>query len=157
MFAASPVAMLATVSADGAPIWCRWSSRSTTSGLHAVDAKRKSTQRLRRLANIRQPKVTMLVDHYDDDWTQLWWVRATGWIDHYSGEEMAAATPCCAGNTFSTTNCRLDGPSSPSKYNVGSWQADIGVLLHVPGETLRPWRNLGRGIPARSNCGLRHR
>ena len=33
----------------------------------------------------------MLVDHYDDDWTQLWWVRADGVAAvHHSGEEMAA-------------------------------------------------------------------
>ena len=33
----------------------------------------------------------MLVDHYDDDWSQLWWVRADGVAAvHYSGEEMAA-------------------------------------------------------------------
>ena len=35
----------------------------------AVDAKRKTTRRLRRLANIAaNPRVSMLVDHYDDDW-----------------------------------------------------------------------------------------
>ena len=38
----------------------------------AVDAKPKSTQRLRRLANIdHQPEVSLLVEHYDDDWSQL--------------------------------------------------------------------------------------
>ncbi len=24
------------------------------------------------------PRVSVLVDHYDDDWTQLWWARADG-------------------------------------------------------------------------------
>ena len=24
------------------------------------------------------PAVSLLVDHYDDDWTQLWWVRVDG-------------------------------------------------------------------------------
>jgi PPOX class probable F420-dependent enzyme len=44
-----------------------------------VDAKPKSTPELRRLANIRaHPRVSMLVDEYDDDWTRLWWVRADG-------------------------------------------------------------------------------
>ena len=44
-----------------------------------VDAKPKSTPELRRLANIRAPpRVSLLVDEYDDDWTRLWWVRADG-------------------------------------------------------------------------------
>ena len=31
------------------------------------------------MANIaRDPRVTVLADRYDDDWTQLWWVRAKG-------------------------------------------------------------------------------
>ena len=58
----------------------------------AVDAKPKTTQRLRRLANIeRNPQVTLLVDHYDEDWTQLWWVRADGVATiHHDGEPMQA-------------------------------------------------------------------
>ena len=44
-----------------------------------VDQKPKSTTRLRRLANIRaHPGVTVLVDHYEDDWERLWWVRVRG-------------------------------------------------------------------------------
>ena len=45
----------------------------------AVDHKPKRTTQLRRLANVRaRPSVTVLVDHYDEDWTRLWWVRARG-------------------------------------------------------------------------------
>ena len=45
----------------------------------AVDHKPKSTRRLKRLANIRaNPPVSVLVDHYTDDWTKLWWVRIDG-------------------------------------------------------------------------------
>lgn len=44
-----------------------------------VDQKPKSTTRLRRLDNIRSnPSVTVLVDHYEDDWERLWWVRLRG-------------------------------------------------------------------------------
>lgn len=44
-----------------------------------VDQKPKSTTRLRRLANIAaHPGVTVLVDHYEDDWERLWWVRLRG-------------------------------------------------------------------------------
>jgi PPOX class probable F420-dependent enzyme len=45
----------------------------------AVDHKPKRTTALRRLDNIAaNPQVTVLVDHYDDDWVQLWWARADG-------------------------------------------------------------------------------
>jgi PPOX class probable F420-dependent enzyme len=45
----------------------------------AVDGKRKSTLHLRRLENIRAHReVTLLVDHYDEDWSELWWVRVDG-------------------------------------------------------------------------------
>jgi PPOX class probable F420-dependent enzyme len=45
----------------------------------AVDEKPKRTQRLKRLENIRlHPDVAVLVDHYEDDWSRLWWVRLRG-------------------------------------------------------------------------------
>lgn len=79
-FAGQRVARLATLRPDGRPhlvpivftlegdvVWT------------AVDGKPKSTTALRRLQNIRSdPRVSLLVDHYDEDWTQLWWVRADG-------------------------------------------------------------------------------
>jgi PPOX class probable F420-dependent enzyme len=44
-----------------------------------VDQKPKRTTALQRLANIRaDPRVSFLVDRYDEDWTRLWWVRADG-------------------------------------------------------------------------------
>ncbi|MFI6795561.1 TIGR03668 family PPOX class F420-dependent oxidoreductase [Streptosporangium canum] len=45
----------------------------------AVDHKPKRTTDLRRLRDIAaNDRVCLLVDHYDDDWTRLWWVRADG-------------------------------------------------------------------------------
>ena len=45
----------------------------------AVDEKPKRTRRLKRLENIEaNPQVEVLIDHYEDDWTQLWWVRLRG-------------------------------------------------------------------------------
>jgi PPOX class probable F420-dependent enzyme len=45
----------------------------------AVDEKPKRSKRLKRLGNIRRrPEVTVLVDHYEEDWTLLWWVRLDG-------------------------------------------------------------------------------
>ena len=45
----------------------------------AVDAKPKATLHLRRIRNIeRNPLVSVLVDHYHDDWDRLWWIRLDG-------------------------------------------------------------------------------
>ena len=45
----------------------------------AVDAKPKRTTDLKRLRNIAaNPAVSLLVDHYEDDWSRLWWVRVDG-------------------------------------------------------------------------------
>ena len=45
----------------------------------AVDKKPKRTTDLKRLKNIAaNPAVSVLVDHYEDDWTKLWWVRVDG-------------------------------------------------------------------------------
>jgi PPOX class probable F420-dependent enzyme len=79
-FTAARVARLATVTADGqphlVPIVFAVSGEVVYS---VVDAKPKSTTSLRRLANIAaNPKVSVLVDHYTEDWTQLWWARADG-------------------------------------------------------------------------------
>ncbi|MBK5248949.1 MAG: TIGR03668 family PPOX class F420-dependent oxidoreductase [Actinomycetales bacterium] len=43
----------------------------------AVDHKPKRTTALRHLRNIAEnPRVSFLVDHYEANWTRLWWVRA---------------------------------------------------------------------------------
>ncbi|HXF57963.1 MAG TPA: TIGR03668 family PPOX class F420-dependent oxidoreductase [Actinomycetota bacterium] len=45
----------------------------------AVDRKPKRSLDLRRIRNIREnPNVELVVDHYEDDWGKLWWVRARG-------------------------------------------------------------------------------
>jgi PPOX class probable F420-dependent enzyme len=45
----------------------------------AVDSKPKRTTDLQRLRNIdANPAVSVLVDHYDEDWSRLWWVRVDG-------------------------------------------------------------------------------
>ena len=44
-----------------------------------IDRKPKTTTRLQRLRNIeRNPNVTVLADHYEEDWTKAWWARARG-------------------------------------------------------------------------------
>jgi PPOX class probable F420-dependent enzyme len=79
-FASSPVARLSTVRPDGRPhvVPIVFALVGDTV-FSAVDAKPKRSTDLQRLVNVRtEPRCALLVDHYDDDWRQLWWVRADG-------------------------------------------------------------------------------
>jgi PPOX class probable F420-dependent enzyme len=122
MFAESPVAMLATAGSDGLPHVVPVVFAVDRDVVYtAVDAKRKSTQRLRRLANIEvNPRVSILVDHYEPDWTQLWWVRADGTASiHYSGEAMAAGYSLLRRKYVQYQRVALDGPVVT--IDVGRW------------------------------------
>jgi PPOX class probable F420-dependent enzyme len=127
VFAESPVAMLATVGPGGAPhvvpvVFAVHNDVIYT----AVDAKRKSTRRLRRLTNIESnPQVSMLVDHYEDDWTRLWWVRADGSAEiHYSGEQMANGYALLRRKYPQYQRLALDGPVvTVDVARWSSWQA----------------------------------
>lgn len=89
-FAKARIARLATADAEARPhvvpmVFALVRGRNTgqtCSGdtvYSAVDAKPKRSPALRRLANIAaNPRVAILVDHYEDDWHALWWVRADG-------------------------------------------------------------------------------
>jgi len=73
-------ARLATVSAAGEPHLVPVTFAINGDVIYtAVDAKPKSTTHLRRLSNISaNPRVCLLADHYAEDWSALWWVRADG-------------------------------------------------------------------------------
>jgi len=58
----------------------------------AVDQKPKSGTMLKRLRNVGEnPMVTMLADHYSDDWETLWWVRADGRATILAEQRLMAA------------------------------------------------------------------
>lgn len=74
---AARIARLATIDPDGrphiVPIVFVLDGETLYS---AVDAKPKRSRTLRRIENARaRPDVTVLVDHYDEAWERLWWVR----------------------------------------------------------------------------------
>ncbi len=77
---AAPVARFATVDGDGQPhlVPCCFAFGGDVA-YSVVDHKPKRSPALRRLDNIRSnPAVSLLVDHYEDDWSRLWWVRFDG-------------------------------------------------------------------------------
>lgn len=84
---AARVARLATVDADGrphlVPVCFVLESADSVEGRDrvriAVDHKPKRSAELRRTANLQATgQACLLVDHYDEDWSRLWWVRLDG-------------------------------------------------------------------------------
>lgn len=76
----APVARLATIDADGRPhlVPCCFAVAADVV-YSVVDHKPKRSAALRRLDNIRaHPAVCLLVDHYEENWAALWWVRFDG-------------------------------------------------------------------------------
>lgn len=72
------VARLATVRPDGHPhvVPVTFAASGQDAIVTAVDHKPKTSTRLQRLRNIEaHPAVSLLVDHYEDDWAALWWIR----------------------------------------------------------------------------------
>jgi PPOX class probable F420-dependent enzyme len=80
LVAESRVARLATVDPDGRPHLVPIVFALSGDTLYsAVDSKPKRSRTLRRIENARgRPAVTVLVDHYEEDWTRLWWLRLRG-------------------------------------------------------------------------------
>ncbi|GAA1576501.1 TIGR03668 family PPOX class F420-dependent oxidoreductase [Dactylosporangium maewongense] len=79
-FGAARVARLATVAPDGSPhaVPIVFALEGDTV-YHGVDAKPKRHTALQRLANLAaEPRAAVLADHYEEDWSALWWVRADG-------------------------------------------------------------------------------
>lgn len=112
-FASAPVARLATVTPEGLPHMVPIVFAADGDILYtAVDGKPKSTNRLRRLANIAaNPSVSVLVDHYADDWSQLWWVRAHGVATVLSdGGEFLHAVALLRAKYPQYKSVSLDGP-----------------------------------------------
>ena len=78
--AGSDVGRLATVDSAGRPHLVPFVFAVVDQSIISlVDHKPKRTRDLQRLKNISaNPRVSVLVDHYEDDWSRLWWVRADG-------------------------------------------------------------------------------
>ena len=86
----------------------------------AVDAKPKQTRELARLANVEATgRASLLVDHYEEDWTRLWWVRVDG-SAKVTGDEAA-----------------IDALAA--KYDQYRAQRPAGPVIDIDPERWRSW------------------
>ena len=134
-FLTARVARLATVGADGAPHIVpvtfavvqiedeqaddAEAGQPTITAeviVFGVDHKPKSTLALRRLANIvTEPRVAFLADHYDEDWSALWWVRVEATARIVTGSTRGRAVQALAHRYPQYAALPPEGPV------VGSW------------------------------------
>lgn len=120
---AARVARLGTVSPAGEPhlVPCTFVLAPSPDGgggddhgivYSAVDEKPKRSRELARLRNVQaHGRAALLVDHYDDDWSELWWVRVRGPARVLrEGEERERALDLLAGKYGQYREERPQGP-----------------------------------------------
>ena len=87
------------------------------------DVKAKRSTALRRVDNVRaNGAASLLVDHYADDWSALWWVRVDGNARVLDvGEERSARSTRSPTSTSSTPRAAHRAPWSRSTSR--QWRA----------------------------------
>ena len=97
-FVAERVARLATLSATGprlVPVTFAWHGGAAVWAVDRVKPKRPGP--LRRERDLAaDPRAAMLVDHYEEDWTALWWVELQGTAATLDGPAAEAALDALA-------------------------------------------------------------
>jgi PPOX class probable F420-dependent enzyme len=106
------VARLATVRPDATPHLVPVTFAVVGNALViAIDSKPKRTRDLQRLRNLRaNPAVSLLVDHYSDDWTQLWWLRIDGRADIVEPSDASDGVDALVAKYPPYRDARPDGP-----------------------------------------------
>jgi PPOX class probable F420-dependent enzyme len=94
----------------------------------AIDAKPKRTRALRRLANIAaNPRVSLCVDHYDEDWQALRWVIVEGRAAVLApGPESARAVDVLV--------------AKYPQYRTLGLARDVATVIAITPERLLSWR-----------------
>ena len=112
--ASAPVARLATVRSDGSPrlVPVTFAVLGELLCFAVDEVKPKRDARLARLDDIaRDPRVALLVDHYDADWSARWWVRIDGdAASHDTGELRERALDALAAKYAPYRAARPAGP-----------------------------------------------
>jgi PPOX class probable F420-dependent enzyme len=103
----------------------------------AVDHKPKRTVRLQRLRDIESSgRATVLVDHYEEDWSRLWWIRVVGRAAvHERGSDVDIAARRALVEKY--PQYAGQEPAGPV-YSIGidavsAWRGDAGVTLDDAG------------------------
>ena len=156
-YAAGPVVRLGTADGEGRPHVVVVTFAVDGDVVYtAVDQKPKSGRPLKRLRNVGEnPVVTMLADHYSEDWETLWWVRADGRAAILTGQrEMAAPLRLLTDRYWQYREAPPTGPVLA--VTVERWSGWSGARARI--STCRRCRATGKpGSGTRSSSTRRTR
>lgn len=91
-----------------------------------IDNKPKSSRRLARVKNLeRDNRYTLLLQHYDENWSNLWWLRVTGVGASVADEAVVSRTHVAlAGKYPQYRDGRLlEGASEILRLEIGETRA----------------------------------
>jgi PPOX class probable F420-dependent enzyme len=124
-FAGARVARLATATPDGpriVPVTFAWHRGAAVWAVDSVKPKR--TARLRRLRDLEaDPRVALLVDHYAEEWSRLWWVELRGEAATLAGAAAEAALDALAARYPAYLDARPPGPVVAVRPRRWAWWA----------------------------------
>ncbi len=119
-----PDARLATVGQSGQPHLVPITFAIEEDFIYSmVDSKPKTSRQLKRLSNIEgEPRVSVLTDKYDEDWTQLWWVRLDGAAEiHTEGVRFKLAKQLLTAKYPQYADQPPEGPAIAVEVSAVSW------------------------------------
>jgi PPOX class probable F420-dependent enzyme len=129
LLAAARVGRLATADREGRPLVVPVCYVFDGAHLYsAVDAKPKRTRELRRLRNIGEnPRVSLVVDEYDEDWTRLRYVIVEGHAEVLTdGADFSRAVDLLV--------------SKYPQYRALGLPRDRGAMVRVTPDRVLAWR-----------------
>ena len=142
-FAAARVAHLATADARGTPhVVPITFALDGAEIVTAVDGKPKRSTALRRLDNLAaNPRVAVLVDAWDEDWSRLWWARADGIAEVVAnGEALRVAQALLRERYPQYARVPIDGPAVRIRVERWTGWAAAGPRAGLV-SVLRPQRS----------------
>ena len=149
-FGTAAVARLATIGPDGRPHLVPVTFALDGDRIYTVvDAKPKTTANLRRLRNIgADSRVTVLADHYENDWDRLWWARADGHAAILGRPAPAVGQPPGTADRLAGTDGRpadLAGPLALLAARYPQYRAapPAGPLIRIQVERWTGWAAAG--------------
>ena len=141
-----PVASLATLGEGGRPHVVPIVFVRVADGIWSpIDGKPKAGGELARIRNVRRDaRVSLLFEHYENDWTRLWWLRLDGEAelrtpaDPCADSEVAAALAALRRKYPQYERVPLLGPSGTLlRIRIGarrSWCASAAALDSLHGD-----------------------
>ena len=132
-----PVATLATSGARGPHAVPIVFARVAGALWSPIDGKPKRGGELARTRHVRRdPRVSLLISHYDEDWTHLWWLRADGVAEIRSGPAEASALAALRRKYPQYERVDLLGPDALLLRIAitarRSWCASLAAVAYIP-------------------------